>query len=115
MTKTQANTILTQMTEAMMAVNRQNGIACMPLSAYTTCANTFEILTKDVERPAAIWDGRTLRSETVVLDPAAYAAMVKLGGEQKAIKLMIRAMMNITGKTWREVRDIVEAQVRAAA
>ena len=113
MTTTEANAILTAMTENMMRINRENGIRCMPLSAYTTCANTFEILAKDIENPSAEWAGRTVRSETVVLDPAAYKAMVVLAGETATLKLMIRAMMNITGKSWREVRDIVLSMDRS--
>jgi hypothetical protein len=116
MTKTEANDILTAMTQSMMDYNRTElGIRSMPLVAYTTCKNTFEILSKDVENPSADWAARTVRSETIVLNPAAYAAMVTLAGEQKVIKLMIRAMMNVTGKTWREVHAIVTAQLQAAA
>lgn len=117
MTKTKAAAALIEKVEAMEAKNRELGISFYSWKMYTTCKNVFYVLKKDVETPDPRWADRDNRSESIVLDLSAYSAMVAIadGGEKEVIKLMIKAMMNVTGKTWKEVRDIVEDLVPAIA
>lgn len=117
MIKTEATALLTKLVEEMEQANRANGIRLYSWKMYTTCPNIFYVLERDVRNPDPRWVGRPTGSESVVLNPVAFKAMVALakGGEKEVLRLMVKAMINVTNKPWAEIVAIVTEQAAQAA